>query len=118
MSLFEELKELGVDIDGGLKRIGGNEKLYTRLLGKFIDAVNTYNVQADFDAADCKEVIEKTHALKGTSGNLSLTPIYEAYTKIVDLLRADKVEEARAILVDVLPIQEKIVNCIQSHMEQ
>ena len=35
MTLFEELKELGVDIDGGLKRLGGNEQLYTRLLGSF-----------------------------------------------------------------------------------
>ena len=35
MSLFEELKDLGVDVDGGLKRINGNEKLYTKLLGTF-----------------------------------------------------------------------------------
>ena len=32
MGLLEELKELGVNVDEGLKRINGNEKLYTRLL--------------------------------------------------------------------------------------
>ncbi len=36
MGLFEDLKALGVDIDGGLKRLGGNEALYTRLLGTFV----------------------------------------------------------------------------------
>lgn len=117
MSLFEELRELGVDVDGGLKRINNNEKLYTKLLGSFVKAINTYAVQADFDASEINEMIEKTHAIKGTSGNLSITPVYESYTKIVDLLRTDKPEEARAILEQILPVQEKIVACIESHME-
>ena len=117
MSLFDELKDLGVDVDGGLKRINGNEKLYTKLLGSFTKAIKTYSVQADFDAADCNEMIEKTHAIKGTSGNLSITPVYEAYTKIVDLLRAGKPEEARVLIEEILPVQEKIVQCIESHME-
>lgn len=117
MSLFEELKELGVDIDGGLKRINGNEKLYTRLLGSFVKAINTYQVSTDFDESQIDEMIEKTHAIKGTSGNLSITPVYEAYTKAVDLLRTGKPEEARTILEQVLPVQEKIVACIEKHME-
>ena len=33
MSFLDELKDLGVDTDGGLKRLNGNEKLYTRLFG-------------------------------------------------------------------------------------
>lgn len=118
MSLFEELKDLGVDVDGGLKRINGNEKLYTKLLGSYLKAVKTYNVQPDFDDADCNEMIEKTHAIKGVSGNMSITPVYEAYTKIVDLLRTGKPEDARAILKDITPVQDKIVACIEKHMEQ
>ena len=117
MSLFDELRELGVDVDGGLKRINNNEKLYTRLLGSFVKAINTYNVQPDYSSTDYNEVIEKAHAIKGTSGNLSITPVYEAYTKIVDLLRAGEPETARPILEEVLPIQQKIVACIESHME-
>lgn len=117
MSLFEELRELGVDIDGGLKRINGNEKLYTKLLGSFVKAINTYSVEPDFDGTDYNDVIEKTHAIKGTSGNLSITPIYESYTKIVDLLRAGEPETAREILKEIIPVQEKIVACIVSHME-
>lgn len=117
MSLFEELKDLGVDVDGGLKRINGNEKLYTKLLGSFVKAINTYSVSADFGDSEINEMIEKTHAIKGTSGNLSITPVYESYSKIVDLLRTEKPEEAREILKQVLPVQEKIVECIKSHME-
>lgn len=118
MSLFDELKELGVDIDEGLKRINGNEKLYTKLLGSFVKAINTYKVTPDYSSTDYDEVIEKAHAIKGTSGNLSITPIYKAYTQIVDLLRAGEPEKARPILEEIIPVQEKIVVCIENHMEE
>lgn len=116
MSLFDELRALGVDIDGGLKRIMGNEKLYTRLLGSFVKMAKSNEIPLDFDSADCTEAIEKAHAIKGTAGNLSLTPVYEAYSEILNLLRSGKPEEARAQLEKVLPIQEKILACIESHM--
>lgn len=118
MSLLEELKDLGVDVDGGLKRINGNEKLYIKLLGSFTKAIKTYDVQADFDENSCDEMIEKTHAIKGVSGNLSITPVYESYTKIVDLLRAGNIEDAKVIIREILPVQAKIVECIEKHMEQ
>lgn len=115
MSLLEELKELGVDIEDGLKRLNKNEKLYTRLLGTFVKTMKGKMISPDFDASDCTEAIEMAHAIKGTAGNLSITPIYKAYSEITDLLRAGKPEDARAILAEVLPIQEKIVQCIENH---
>lgn len=115
MSVLEELKELGVDIEDGLKRLNKNEALYTRLLGTFVKTMKAKVISPDFDANDCTEAIEIAHAIKGTAGNLSITPVYEAYSKIVDLLRAGQPEEAREILVKVLPIQEKILECIEKH---
>lgn len=117
MSLFDELRTLGVDIDDGLKRLNGNEKLYTRLLGKFIDSFNANLVSADFDANDYQETIEKAHSIKGTAGNLSLTPIFEAYSEILKLLRTEKPEEARELLKKTIPVQEQIIACIQKNME-
>lgn len=117
MSLFEELKALGVDIDDGLKRLNGNEKLYTRLLGTFIKTFDANIVSPDFDADDCTEAIEKAHAIKGTAGNLSLTPIYESYSEILALLRTGKPEEARELLKKTVPVQEDIIQCIKKHME-
>ena len=48
------------------------------------------------------------------TGNLSLTPLYEAYTKIVDLLRMGNVEEANRIYLEVLPVQEEILARIRN----
>ncbi len=117
MGLFEDLKELGVDVDGGLKRIGGNEALYKRLLNTFVKAMKGQQVSPDFDTSDYEDVKERAHAIKGTSGNLSITPVFEAYSQIMDLLRADKPEEAKEVLKKVIPVQEEIVACIEKYAE-
>ncbi len=117
MSLLEELKELGVDVDGGVKRINGNEALYTRLLGSFVKMMKANYVTPDFTDDEREEMIEKTHSVKGTSGNLSITPVYDAYTEIVNQLRAGDLDKAREVLANILPIQDKIVECIEKHMQ-
>ena len=61
MSLFEELKDLGVDVDGGLKRINGNEKLYTKLLGTFTKSIK----QGLFLRRFCPYRKKLWHVLKG-----------------------------------------------------
>ena len=117
MTLLEELKTLGVHVDDGLKRVMGNEKLYIKLLGTYVRTVKGQAVQPDFDSSECKEIIEKVHSIKGTSGNLSITPVYEAYAQILNQLRGGQIEEAREGIRNVLPVQEEILNCIQKHME-
>ncbi|WP_300675838.1 hypothetical protein [uncultured Acetatifactor sp.] len=118
MNFFEELRALGVDVDDGMKRLMGNEKLYRKLLGSFVKMIGSQTLAAeDFDKADHTSEIEKAHSIKGTAGNLSLTPIYESYTEILNLLRTDRPEEAKAVLAKVLPVQQEIVSCIERNME-
>ena len=117
MTLLEELKELGVDTDGGIKRLGGNEALYTRLLGTFVKTIKAQEFQPDFDATNCESAIERAHAIKGTAGNMSITPLFEGYNEILRLLREGEPEQARIKLQEILPIQEKIVQCIESNMK-
>lgn len=116
MSMLEELKGLGVNVEEGLKRLGGNEPFYERMLGKFTEMIKDSSIQPDFDSTDYAEMIEKAHALKGAAGNLSISPLYEAYTEIVDLLRGGQPEQAKEVLVKTIPVQEKIIDCIEQHM--
>lgn len=115
MDMLEELRTMGVNVEEAVDRFVGNAALYEKMLRTFPKMIRSSEVTPDFDGNDYADVIEKTHAIKGTSGNLSLTPIYEAYTEIVNLLRSEKPEEARQVLVDVLPVQEKIIECIERH---
>lgn len=117
MDLLEEMKAMGVNVDEALKdRFMGNVSLYERMLKKFPPMIKDLTVRADFDGNDYADVIEKAHAIKGATGNLSIDPLYKPYTEIVDLLRAGKPEEARAILEKVLPVQADIVQSIEKYM--
>lgn len=114
MDILEELKELGADVDEGLGRFMKNEGLYKRMLAKLPSNIEKLEVLSFIEAGDAQTALSNAHTLKGVTGNLSLTPLYKAYTDIVALFRADKPEEAKARLLEVLPIQEKIVACINA----
>lgn len=117
MALLEELKTMGVDVDDGLKRVMGKEGSYIKFLGKFVKMMNEEAVRPDFADAELEETIGKVHSIKGVSGNLSISPVYDAYTEILDQLRNGQIEEAREGIRNVIPVQEKIVKCIQKYME-
>ncbi len=115
MTMLEELKTLGVNTEEGIARLNGNASFYERMLGKFLTMMKASSVRPDFDGTDYADVIEATHAIKGVAGNLSITPVYEAYSEIVRLLREAKPEEARAVLEKIIPVQTEIMNCIEKY---
>lgn len=115
MSLLDALKTYDVDVQDGLKRFVNNAALYEKMLKKFPAAAKDLPVMPHFEAGDLDAALANAHTLKGMTGNLSLTPLYTAYTEIVALLRASKPEEARAMLADILPVQEGIIACIESN---
>ena len=71
MLSIEKLKELGVSTDEGLARCLNNEQFYFRLIGK----------------AMADESFDK-HALKGVTGNLALTQLYQPISEMTELLRS------------------------------
>lgn len=115
MDLLTELKELGVKTDEALVRFMNNAALYERMLLKFPPNIEKLEVLSYIDSGDYDTAVTNAHTIKGVVGNLSLTPLYTAYTEIVNLLRAGNPEGARQMLVETLPIQEQIVSCIKKY---
>ena len=113
MDLIAELNELGVNTSEALGRFMNNSALYVRMLGKFPAAARDAKVPEFFEAQDYEGAVSAAHTLKGVTGNLSLTPLYKAYTDIVALLREGEPQKAKVILDDILPVQEKIIACIE-----
>lgn len=114
MSMLEELKELGVNVDEGLDRVMGDGSLYESMLWMFINSVRQAAIKPeDFNAEDPEEIIKKTHMLKGVTGNLALTPLFDGYTKALSLLRKGQPEQAREEYERFEPIQTRILNCIK-----
>ena len=115
MSLLDELQVFGADIQDGLKRFAGNAALYEKMLRKFPAAVEKLPVMSCFESGDIDSALANAHTLKGMTGNLSLTPLYEAYTDIVAMLRDGQTEAARAMQERTEPVQADLVACIVKH---
>ena len=114
MKCAEELKGLGVNVEEGLDRVMGDEEMYEMMLGMFIDMINEANIQLeDFDSGNVDDLIRSVHMLKGTTGNLSLTPLFEGYTETLGLLREGKPKEAKNVYTKMLSVQSDILACIK-----
>lgn len=116
MSFMEELNILGVNTDEGLDRVMGDSGLYEMMLGMFVDSVGSASISMEeFSGGDLDGLIQKVHTLKGTAGNLALTPLFNSYTKMLGQLRGGQKDSARAEYERMLPIQTKIIDCINQH---
>ena len=116
MDFFDELRSLEVNVDEGLERVMGDGELYAMMLDMFVTAIDTTPIRPeDFDGNPLDDLIGKVHTLKGTTGNLSIQPLFTRYTKSLGLLREGKPGEAKAVYLELLPFQEKILDCIKKH---
>ncbi len=115
MSLFDELKENHVDVDEGLNRMVGNEALYQAMLVKLVEMLKGFAADPQFDCGDNTEVMERVHGLKGATGNLAVTPLFKSYSEILGYLREGKPKQAKLVYQEALPIQEKIISCIDKY---
>lgn len=116
MNLIEEMSALGADTEDALTRFMGNSGLYERMLKKFPKVVAdspvaTYARSEDFDTA-----ASNAHALKGVTGNLSLTPLYNNYTALIDLYHEGKSDQANELLDKTLEIQQKFLDTIAKYI--
>ena len=85
--ILDVLEDWGCDIEEGLERLGGDEEFYETLLSGFVQENGMGELAMAMDAGDYHRAFEAAHGLKGDSGNLSLTPLYEAVCLLVEDLR-------------------------------
>lgn len=117
MSMLEELKKLGVNVEEGLERVMDDEPLYETMLGMYIDKVHSNSIEMeDFDADDLETLIARVHMLKGLTGNLAMTTLFEGYMKVLDYLRTGCAQEAKEEYERILPDQAAVMDCIKRHM--
>ena len=87
----EQLKAFGCNVEEGLGRCMNNESFYLMLVNKFISSTDLSNLETALKDNDLETAFREAHSLKGVSGNLSLTPLFNAINEMVEPLR-NKVE--------------------------
>lgn len=115
MDLLEELAEVGANINEGLQRLGGKSDFYAKMLLRVPALIEEKPVTVELIKEDPARAVEYAHALKGVFGNLSVTPLYEAYSKIVSSLRDNKIDDAANTMKDILLTQKRILAIIEKH---
>ncbi len=81
----------GFDLEDGLKRLQGNEKLYHKLLldfgAKYTDAA--VEIRQALDAGDFEQAHSLVHNLKGLAGNLAATELLSAAVEMENLVKGE-----------------------------
>ena len=85
---IDDLKTYGADTAEGLRRCMNKESFYLRLVKMIPGDANFQKLYDAIDKGDLDAAFEAAHALKGSAGNLSLTPIFAPISEITELLRA------------------------------
>jgi len=78
-----------IDIDEGLLRLGGNEQIFKTLLRKFVDNPYYESLSTNIINNNLAEAHHNAHTIKGTSGNLSLTALYQIATSLDAALKEE-----------------------------
>lgn len=87
MLTVEKLKEFGADTADGLRRCVNKEDFYLRMVDMVLRDRNFDRLAMAVASKDAKEAFEACHALKGVTGNVALTPIYEPVCALTEQLR-------------------------------
>jgi two-component system sensor histidine kinase/response regulator len=79
----------GLDSADGLRRVGGNQKLYVKLLREFASqqADTVEQIRAALARNDTESATRAAHTLKGVAGNLGAGPVQAAAASVEKLLR-------------------------------
>jgi two-component system, sensor histidine kinase and response regulator len=88
----------GVDLEGGLKRVVGNKRLYRDLLLQFAakQADAATQISAAIEGGDTKLAERIAHTVKGVAGNIGLGRVFVAAEKLEKAIRqGDEVEPAQ-----------------------
>ncbi len=87
MITIDKLNEYGADTKDGLARCLGMEEFYLKLVNTMLNDDNFNKLDAAVESGDVKKAFEAAHALKGTLGNLSITPLLGPVIEMTERFR-------------------------------
>ena len=97
----EILESVGIDYGEAIERFSGSVDLFE----SFLNELTTVNVlaalQKSLTEGDIINAFRVAHTLKGNFGNLSIKPLYETVTPLVEELRKENIIEAQKLYIQL-----------------
>ena len=81
------MEAYGVDYALTMERFMQQESLYIKILGMLFQDESLAELRTALAKRDLSLAFQAAHTLKGVSGNLGLTPLYDAVCTLVEPLR-------------------------------
>lgn len=108
-----------LDLEGGLARVRGNKKIYAKMLNMFLSSGEFDAFEQSIQDGDMAKAADVIHGIKGMTGNLSLTAVFELSAMLMQQLRegnydAQLLDEYR----DALSKTQAIVKETVSQLEE
>lgn len=94
MSITKVLREMGCDMEETMERFMDDQEFYVECFHKFIEDKELEALGKMIESGDIEESFAQAHTLKGTLGNLGLTPLYNQMAVIVEFLRKGDMKQA------------------------
>jgi HPt (histidine-containing phosphotransfer) domain-containing protein len=91
-----------IDIDSGLRRVAGSAKIYVKILNSFLATEELNKLTANLAAGDIEAAAATAHGIKGMSGNLSLTKLYNETVAFEGKLKQGGYEPADKEVFDAI----------------
>lgn len=108
------LETYGIDVKRTLARFVGNEEMLLMFLRELKQDETMAAILSARQSGDQQAFNAAVHSLKGLSGNLGLTPLYETTAKLMDALRAQNGEEAERLYPLMLAEFDRAVQMTQN----
>ena len=90
MLTVDALRGWGANVKEGMARCLNKEDFYLRLVGMSLADSSFEKLDAAIASGDVEKAFDAAHNLKGATGNLSLTPVYNPICDITEALRGQK----------------------------
>jgi len=103
-----------IDVENALKRVGGNEVLYKKLLKLFVAESNYDALCENIESGNNEEIARLAHTVKGVSANLALTSLNEQVAKVE--MEAKAGNDSKALLPGLKETFDKTLELITDYI--
>lgn len=111
MTVTEFYNKIGGDYESAIGRFR-SEALVKRFLPMFLRDPSFSELTDALENDDVNTAFRAAHTLKGVSANLSLSQLNKASAEITEILRAEKLAEAKEYFPDVKKVYDITFNAL------
>ena len=109
----QRLMDAGINVDTGIGRFMGNEGLFLKFLGKFLQDTNFAGLAEAVKEQDVEEAFRCAHTLKGVCGNLSMDELYKLVSVQTEFFREGYIQEGADMMEKVSAVYGRVKEAIE-----